>query len=80
MVVHVRGLVDGVTEADLVEGLQEFGTIRYEMELIGMEKGLNSQCVIFFSEEHKIQCVANVHSGYILTLDPALLLIVAMWL
>lgn len=45
MVVHVRGLVDGVTEADLVEGLQEFGTIRYEMELIGMEKGLNSQCV-----------------------------------
>lgn len=28
LVVHVRGLVDGVTEADLVEALQEFGTIR----------------------------------------------------
>ncbi|KAJ8266313.1 hypothetical protein GJAV_G00128980 [Gymnothorax javanicus] len=26
-VVHVRGLVDGITEADLVEALQEFGTI-----------------------------------------------------
>lgn len=29
VVVHVRGLVDGVTEADLVEALQEFGAIRY---------------------------------------------------
>lgn len=29
LVVHVRGLVDGVTEADLVEALQEFGTISY---------------------------------------------------
>uniref|UniRef100_A0A3Q3FX76 Heterogeneous nuclear ribonucleoprotein L2 n=1 Tax=Labrus bergylta TaxID=56723 RepID=A0A3Q3FX76_9LABR len=29
VVVHVRGLVDGVTEADLVEALQEFGTISY---------------------------------------------------
>ena len=28
VVVHVRGLVDGVTEADLVEALQEFGAIR----------------------------------------------------
>ncbi|KAJ8383651.1 hypothetical protein AAFF_G00216220 [Aldrovandia affinis] len=28
-VVHVRGLVDGITEADLVEALQEFGTISY---------------------------------------------------
>lgn len=54
MVVHVRGLVDGVTEADLVEGLQEFGTIRYEMELIGMGKGLNLPCVKNFPEEHKI--------------------------
>ncbi|XP_035536024.1 heterogeneous nuclear ribonucleoprotein L-like isoform X1 [Morone saxatilis] len=29
VVVHVRGLVDGVTEADLVEALQEFGAISY---------------------------------------------------
>lgn len=29
VVIHVRGLVDGVTEADLVEALQEFGPIRY---------------------------------------------------
>ncbi|KAM9319120.1 heterogeneous nuclear ribonucleoprotein L-like isoform 3-T3 [Pholidichthys leucotaenia] len=28
-VVHVRGLVDGVTEADIVEALQEFGAISY---------------------------------------------------
>ncbi|PIO22402.1 hypothetical protein AB205_0016430, partial [Aquarana catesbeiana] len=30
-VVHVRGLVDGVVEADLAEALQEFGTIRYSV-------------------------------------------------
>uniref|UniRef100_A0AAY4DNG9 RRM domain-containing protein n=1 Tax=Denticeps clupeoides TaxID=299321 RepID=A0AAY4DNG9_9TELE len=29
VVIHVRGLVDGVTEADLVEALQEFGPISY---------------------------------------------------
>uniref|UniRef100_A0A8C5HK40 Heterogeneous nuclear ribonucleoprotein L-like n=1 Tax=Gouania willdenowi TaxID=441366 RepID=A0A8C5HK40_GOUWI len=29
VVVHVRGLMDGVTEADLVEALQEFGAISY---------------------------------------------------
>nr|XP_061797224.1 heterogeneous nuclear ribonucleoprotein L-like isoform X2 [Nerophis lumbriciformis] len=29
VVVHVRGLVDGVTEADLTESLQEFGAISY---------------------------------------------------
>lgn len=73
MVVHVRGLVDGVTEADLVEGLQEFGTIRYEMELIGMEKELDSPCVKIFRGTQN-RCVADVHSGYILTLDLALLL------
>uniref|UniRef100_A0A8C7D9V9 Heteroous nuclear ribonucleoprotein L n=1 Tax=Oncorhynchus kisutch TaxID=8019 RepID=A0A8C7D9V9_ONCKI len=28
-VVHIRGLVDGIMEADLVEALQEFGTISY---------------------------------------------------
>ncbi|CAJ0929846.1 unnamed protein product [Ranitomeya imitator] len=28
-VVHVRGLIDGVVEADLAEALQEFGTISY---------------------------------------------------
>uniref|UniRef100_A0A3Q0RMX3 RRM domain-containing protein n=1 Tax=Amphilophus citrinellus TaxID=61819 RepID=A0A3Q0RMX3_AMPCI len=28
-VVHIRGLVDGVMEADLVESLQEFGTISF---------------------------------------------------
>lgn len=27
-VVHIRGLVDGVMEADLVEALQEFGVVR----------------------------------------------------
>ncbi|XP_058631216.1 heterogeneous nuclear ribonucleoprotein L isoform X1 [Onychostoma macrolepis] len=29
LVVHIRGLIDGITEADLVEALQEFGTISY---------------------------------------------------
>ncbi|XP_015806732.1 heterogeneous nuclear ribonucleoprotein L [Nothobranchius furzeri] len=29
VVVHVRGLMDGVTEADIVEALQEFGAISY---------------------------------------------------
>ncbi|XP_042560028.1 heterogeneous nuclear ribonucleoprotein L-like isoform X6 [Clupea harengus] len=29
VVIHVRGLIDGVTEADLVEALQEFGPISY---------------------------------------------------
>ncbi|KAI4905918.1 hypothetical protein NFI96_021198, partial [Prochilodus magdalenae] len=28
LVVHVRGLIDGITESDLVEALREFGTIR----------------------------------------------------
>lgn len=28
-VVHIRGLIDGVVEADLVEALQEFGPISY---------------------------------------------------
>lgn len=27
-VVHIRGLVDGIMEADLVEALQEFGAVR----------------------------------------------------
>lgn len=27
-VVHIRGLIDGIVEADLVEALQEFGPIR----------------------------------------------------
>lgn len=31
-VVHIRGLVDGVMEADLVEALQEFGVVRSETE------------------------------------------------
>lgn len=60
MVVHVRGLVDGVTEADLVEGLQEFGTIRY-----GMEKGLNSPCVKFFrgtQNTMRCRCTLRIHS------------------
>uniref|UniRef100_A0A672PCA6 Heterogeneous nuclear ribonucleoprotein L-like n=1 Tax=Sinocyclocheilus grahami TaxID=75366 RepID=A0A672PCA6_SINGR len=29
LVVHIRGLIDGITEADLVEALQEFGTVSY---------------------------------------------------
>uniref|UniRef100_A0A673NKF4 Heterogeneous nuclear ribonucleoprotein L-like n=1 Tax=Sinocyclocheilus rhinocerous TaxID=307959 RepID=A0A673NKF4_9TELE len=29
LVVHIRGLIDGIAEADLVEALQEFGTISY---------------------------------------------------
>ncbi|MCJ8748871.1 hypothetical protein PDJAM_G00169810 [Pangasius djambal] len=29
LVVHIRGLVDGITESDLVEALREFGTISY---------------------------------------------------
>ncbi|XP_066515295.1 heterogeneous nuclear ribonucleoprotein L [Hoplias malabaricus] len=29
LVVHVRGLIDGITESDLVEALREFGTISY---------------------------------------------------
>lgn len=28
-VVHIRGLIDGIVEADLVEALQEFGPIRW---------------------------------------------------
>lgn len=31
-VVHIRGLIDGVVEADLVEALQEFGPIRYQAQ------------------------------------------------
>lgn len=30
LVVHIRGLVDGITESDVVEALREFGTIRYD--------------------------------------------------
>ncbi|XP_062844429.1 heterogeneous nuclear ribonucleoprotein L isoform X2 [Trichomycterus rosablanca] len=29
LVIHIRGLVDGITEADLVEALREFGSISY---------------------------------------------------
>ncbi|XP_042612354.1 heterogeneous nuclear ribonucleoprotein L isoform X2 [Cyprinus carpio] len=29
LVVHVRGLIDGISETDLMEALQEFGTISY---------------------------------------------------
>uniref|UniRef100_A0A4W4H017 RRM domain-containing protein n=1 Tax=Electrophorus electricus TaxID=8005 RepID=A0A4W4H017_ELEEL len=29
LVVHVRGLIDGITESDIVEALREFGTISY---------------------------------------------------
>ena len=31
-VVHIRGLIAGVEEADLVEAVQEFGPIRYSVE------------------------------------------------
>lgn len=36
-VVHIRGLIDGVVEADLVEALQEFGPIRYSTQRPGVE-------------------------------------------
>lgn len=35
-VVHIRGLIDGVVEADLVEALQEFGPIRYSAQRPGV--------------------------------------------
>lgn len=35
-VVHIRGLIDGVVEADLVEALQEFGPIRYSAHTPGV--------------------------------------------
>lgn len=35
-VVHIRGLIDGVVEADLVEALQEFGPIRYSTQRPGL--------------------------------------------
>lgn len=50
-VVHIRGLIDGVVEADLVEALQEFGPIRYSAQRLWV--GHRSQllgvlCVLSF--------------------------------
>lgn len=39
-VVHIRGLIDGVVEADLVEALQEFGPIRYSVRGQGLGLGI----------------------------------------
>lgn len=44
-VVHIRGLVDGVMEADLVEALQEFGVVRSETKA---ELRLDSEIFFFF--------------------------------
>lgn len=41
-VVHIRGLIDGVVEADLVEALQEFGPIRYLTQKPRIELAENS--------------------------------------
>lgn len=38
----MRGLVDGVVEADLAEALQEFGTIRYSVH--DMDDGMVCHC------------------------------------
>lgn len=42
-VVHIRGLIDGVVEADLVEALQEFGPIRYFL-MPGLERLSVPEC------------------------------------
>lgn len=51
-VVHIRGLIDGVVEADLVEALQEFGPIRYFTQKPKIELAENSAfgflCIIGF--------------------------------
>lgn len=49
-VVHIRGLIDGVVEADLVEALQEFGPIRYSTQRPGVE----------YTEKSLVSCVPLV--------------------
>lgn len=46
-VVHIRGLVDGVMEADLVEALQEFGVVRSEIKA---KLRLYSKTLIYFKD------------------------------
>lgn len=53
-VVHVRGLVDGVMEADLVEALQEFGPISY---VVVMPK--KRQALVEFEDMHGACAAVN---------------------
>ncbi|XP_061828279.1 heterogeneous nuclear ribonucleoprotein L-like [Nerophis lumbriciformis] len=61
VVVHVRGLVDGVTEADLVETLQEFGAISYvvvmpkkRQALVEYENMNGSSTAVTYSADNQV--------------------------
>uniref|UniRef100_A0A3Q3B5Q2 Heteroous nuclear ribonucleoprotein L n=1 Tax=Kryptolebias marmoratus TaxID=37003 RepID=A0A3Q3B5Q2_KRYMA len=60
-VVHIRGLVDGVMEADIVEALQEFGTISYvvmmpkKRQALVEYEDLNGSCnAVTFAAESQV--------------------------
>uniref|UniRef100_A0A8C7WPF3 Heterogeneous nuclear ribonucleoprotein L n=1 Tax=Oryzias sinensis TaxID=183150 RepID=A0A8C7WPF3_9TELE len=60
-VVHIRGLVDGVMEADLVEALQEFGAVSYVVMMPKKRQALveyedvNASCnAVTFAAENQV--------------------------
>ncbi|XP_028321694.1 heterogeneous nuclear ribonucleoprotein L-like isoform X2 [Gouania willdenowi] len=61
LVVHIRGLVDGVLESDLVEALQEFGTVSYvvmmpkkRQALVEYEDMNGSSTAITYAAENQV--------------------------
>uniref|UniRef100_A0A1A8MLF0 RRM domain-containing protein n=1 Tax=Nothobranchius pienaari TaxID=704102 RepID=A0A1A8MLF0_9TELE len=56
-VVHIRGLVDGVMEADLVKAMQEFGTISYVVMMPNKRQALVEY------EDMKCSCNAVIYAA-----------------
>ncbi|XP_062843648.1 heterogeneous nuclear ribonucleoprotein L2 isoform X2 [Trichomycterus rosablanca] len=66
LVVHIRGLVDGVLEADIVEALQEFGTISYvvlmpkkRQALVEYEDMNGSASAVAYANDNQIYIAGN---------------------
>ncbi|XP_027017931.2 heterogeneous nuclear ribonucleoprotein L2 isoform X2 [Tachysurus fulvidraco] len=66
LVVHIRGLVDGVLEADIVEALQEFGTISYvvlmpkkRQALVEYEDMTGSSNAVTYANDNQIYIAGN---------------------
>lgn len=66
LVVHIRGLVDGVLEADIVEALQQFGTISYvvlmpkkRQALVEYEEMSGSSNAVTYANDNQIYIAGN---------------------
>ncbi|XP_015815613.1 heterogeneous nuclear ribonucleoprotein L isoform X1 [Nothobranchius furzeri] len=65
-VVHIRGLVDGVLEADLVKAMQEFGTISYVVMMPNKRQALveyeDMKCscnAVIYAAEHQVNIAGH---------------------